>query len=138
MKVLNASGTPHVNTPSKLDGAALFYVSIQRPETLTNLKRYLLYRLLSKNPSHHGDTNQPQPSPPPFATRAQVVDRDVVFIPSGWDTWGKIKIIHDAFDCSAMAGLSEKGDAAAKKMYEETIKKPFSDVVSHLLCTADQ
>lgn len=37
----------------------------------------------------------------PFLHRANVVDRDQVLVPTGWDTWGKIKILRERFDCEA-------------------------------------
>lgn len=34
----------------------------------------------------------------PFPYRANVVDRDALIIPAGWDSWGKIKVLRDVFD----------------------------------------
>ncbi|TPX32319.1 hypothetical protein SmJEL517_g04528 [Synchytrium microbalum] len=109
-------------------GASLFYVSKQRPETLSNLRSYILYQLESqpKTPSTTATSS--------FPVKAQVVERDVIFIPSGWDSWGKIKTIKESFDCSGIAGLSNAdsitdGEGVARKMYEDVIKRPHSDIV---------
>jgi dynein light intermediate chain 1 len=42
-----------------------------------------------------------------FPYRAQVVDRDIIMIPAGWDSWGKIQILRDGFDCRQMADAWE-------------------------------
>lgn len=34
----------------------------------------------------------------PFLHRANVVDRDALLVPAGWDSWGKIKVLRDSFD----------------------------------------
>ncbi|OZJ06167.1 hypothetical protein BZG36_00990 [Bifiguratus adelaidae] len=69
-------------------GAALFYTTVAQPQTMHTFRQYILYRLLN-TPTH----------PYSFTTRAQVVDRDNVFVPTGWDSWGKIKVIGERFDC---------------------------------------
>lgn len=38
----------------------------------------------------------------PFPHRANVIDRDAVVVPAGWDTWGKIRILRERFDCEAV------------------------------------
>jgi dynein light intermediate chain 1 len=34
----------------------------------------------------------------PFPYRANVLDRDAVRIPAGWDSWGKISVLREGFD----------------------------------------
>ncbi|TPX47848.1 hypothetical protein SeMB42_g03189 [Synchytrium endobioticum] len=109
-------------------GASLFYVSRLRPETLSNMKQYILHKLLSNSSSNGFNAIQRISSSYQFTTKAQVVERDVIFIPSGWDSWGKIRIIKDSFDCSTMAGLSENGDTIAKRTYEDVIRRTSSDI----------
>ncbi|KAJ1550158.1 hypothetical protein HK405_001274, partial [Cladochytrium tenue] len=50
----------------------------------------------------------------PFVERAQVVDRDNVFVPSGWDSWGKIKVQGESFSCEALAGFEDDGSVVAQ------------------------
>src|SRR5207249_4308425 len=38
-------------------------------------------------------------SPYAFNIKANVVERDTVFVPTGWDSWGKIKVLRDGFGC---------------------------------------
>lgn len=95
----------------KSDGAALFYTAPTRPATYTLLKSYLLHRLytvpppLSLHPMSLTDLSHTVPSPAqgvstryPFAHRANVLDRDAVMVPSGWDSWGKINVLREGFD----------------------------------------
>ena len=85
---------------SKLDGASLFYTSIHHPHTFANLRQYILHRLLT--PSSLNNPQQ-QPSSSPFKRRAQVVERDQVMVPAGWDSIGKIKVLRNGFDCEGVS-----------------------------------
>ncbi|TYJ52348.1 hypothetical protein B9479_007042 [Cryptococcus floricola] len=67
------------------DGASLFYTA---PSLL---KCYLLHRLYTVPPS----LNPPPTSP--FNHRANVLDRGVVMVPSGWDSWLEISVLRDGF-----------------------------------------
>ncbi|KAI9013038.1 dynein light intermediate chain-domain-containing protein [Gaertneriomyces semiglobifer] len=71
-------------------GAALFYTSSRYPKTLTDLRAYILHRLHPQSFS--------------FTQRPEVVERDTVLVPSGWDSWGKIGILREGFDCNAYVG----------------------------------
>ena len=74
-----------------------------------------------------------------------VVDRDNVFVPSGWDSWGKIRVLRDGFDVEGVCEgwsvdiasvLTDKpakdGEQVEKKqsaggaleVYEDTISDP--------------
>ncbi|AAW40980.2 hypothetical protein CNBA4890 [Cryptococcus deneoformans B-3501A] len=92
-------------------GAALFYTAPTRPTTYSLLKSYLLHRLytvppsLSPAPTSLTDPSHIAPSPAqgvstryPFAHRANVLDRDAVMVPSGWDSWGKINVLREGFE----------------------------------------
>ncbi|KAI8979073.1 dynein light intermediate chain-domain-containing protein [Mycotypha africana] len=104
-------------------GAALFYTSTLQPYTFHNLRQYILHRLLST-------PNKPYP----FKLKAQVVERDVIIVPAGWDSWGKIRILIEAFDCEAVnEGWDSDMDAVvdrqqplrgARSNYEEIIENP--------------
>ncbi|KAF8967566.1 hypothetical protein BGZ46_000148 [Entomortierella lignicola] len=111
-------------------GASLFYTSIHHPHTFADLRQYLLHRLLT--PSTLNNPQQ-QPSSFPFRLRAQVVERDQVMVPAGWDSFGKIKVLRNGFDCEDVATgweLDLRGDGAeptgsgARQVYEEVIINP--------------
>jgi hypothetical protein len=72
-----------------------------------------------------------------------VIDRDHVFVPSGWDSWGKIRVLRDGFDvegvcegwsvdiASVLAGKPENGEVEKKQpeggaleVYEDTVSDP--------------
>ncbi|KND03137.1 uncharacterized protein SPPG_02200 [Spizellomyces punctatus DAOM BR117] len=116
-------------------GAALFYTSTHRQQTLEDLRTYVIHRLLGP-PSTAGAPVSAQSAANPFVSslRAQVVDRDTVFVPSGWDSWGKIKVLRDGFNCSAMAGeanndgdVKDGGLSSARALYESVIVNPFTE-----------
>lgn len=60
-------------------GASLVYTSVKEMKNLDVLYKYLVHRLYGF----------------PFHCPAQVVERDAVFIPSGWDNEKKIAILHE-------------------------------------------
>ncbi|RIA95346.1 dynein light intermediate chain-domain-containing protein [Glomus cerebriforme] len=110
-------------------GAALFYTSTRQPQTFTNLRKYILHRLLGRSSSN--DTK----SAYSFNIKANYVERDTVLVPTGWDSWTKIKFLKEGFDCDELlqgwdldmgvkSATSEEGSGekiSAKKVYEETI-----------------
>ncbi|KAL2919849.1 hypothetical protein HK105_200766 [Polyrhizophydium stewartii] len=84
-------------------GAALFYVSQKRPETIENLRAYLLHRLLGRSSGAASHSNRGAAFD--FSAHVQVVERDAVLIPAGWDSWGKIRAQSEGFRCDVFAGL---------------------------------
>ncbi|KAL2084678.1 hypothetical protein ACEWY4_020196 [Coilia grayii] len=62
-------------------GAALLYTSMKENKNLDLLYKYLIHRLYGF----------------PFDVPAQVVEKDSVFIPSGWDNEKKIAILYENF-----------------------------------------
>ncbi|KAF9919161.1 hypothetical protein BX616_000435 [Lobosporangium transversale] len=132
-------------------GASLFYTSIHHPHTFADLRQYILHRLLTPQTTHSSSgtgantqqqQQQQQPSLFPFRLRAQVVERDQVMVPAGWDTIGKIKVLRNGFDCEGVAegwdmdmkaaegGAQQhqtdghKDTAGARQVYEEVITNP--------------
>lgn len=61
-------------------GAALVYTSMKESKNIEVLKKYILHKLYGF----------------PFNVTSSVVDRDAVFVPSGWDSDKKINIIKDS------------------------------------------
>lgn len=122
------------------DGAAVFYTAQTLPGSYAKLRQYLVHRLFSSSPSSSlaptSSSSAAQPTSPtaavtstrstssapstaasfPFPHRANVVDREAVLVPAGWDSWGKIRILRERFDCEAVgrgweADLERKGAA---------------------------
>ncbi|CAO3634134.1 unnamed protein product [Cunninghamella blakesleeana] len=104
-------------------GAALFYTSTLRPYTFHNLRQYILHRVLTTSTKTY-----------PYLIKAQVVERDSVAVPSGWDSWGKIRVLRE-FDCEAVnqgwdadleALLDRQPHSAhgARGIYEDAITSP--------------
>jgi dynein light intermediate chain 1 len=60
-------------------GAALFYVSAKVNKNCDLLHKYLAHRIYDL----------------PFKANASVVERDAIFVPSGWDNEKKISILYD-------------------------------------------
>ena len=81
-------------------GAALFYTAPTQAETYSLLRQYILHRLYTPPPSLNpsGETAHLTISRFPFAHRANVLDRDAVMVPTGWDSWGKINVLREKFD----------------------------------------
>ncbi|BFZ63876.1 hypothetical protein YB2330_005013 [Saitoella coloradoensis] len=89
------------------------------------------------------------------APKANVIARDAVVIPFGWDSWGKIRVLREGFDLEGVhAGWAidlkeDRNDteAGAIEIYEDVIKDPkqassavlalgTSDSITH--CAAEQ
>ncbi len=77
------------------DGAALIYTSSLRPASIDSLRKYVQHRLFgtaSSNAARGQFALDQKPS---------TVERETVFVPTGWDTYGKIKALRgneDGFD----------------------------------------
>ncbi|CAO3656066.1 unnamed protein product [Mucor fragilis] len=109
-------------------GAALFYTSTLHPYTFHNLREYILHRTLSTFAK-----------PYQFHLKAQVIERDTVLVPSGWDSWGKIKVLREGFDCDhvsegwdadmdAVIDRQKPGNTGARGTYEEAIPNGESEI----------
>lgn len=72
-----------------------------------------------------------------FKLKAQVVERDSVLVPAGWDSWGKLRVLREGFDCDsvhqgwdsdmdAVADRQQPGFHGARGSYEEVIINPNS------------
>ncbi|OLY80340.1 Cytoplasmic dynein 1 light intermediate chain 1 [Smittium mucronatum] len=118
-------------------GAALFYTSQAHPMTYSELRHYIIHRLLSRKfaelqakDSEENDANDQESDPTskkmsrenisiekdttdglekesdheylslnyPFRLSAQILERDTVRVPSGWDTKAKIDFLRDGFN----------------------------------------
>ena len=99
-------------------GAALFYTSSMRTQSIDILRSYLLHRLFTPSTSasqQQADGNSSSATLAQnsaaaggqavfgFAYRASTTDRDTLLVPAGWDSWGKIKALREPFDCRSMA-----------------------------------
>lgn len=110
------------------DGAALFFTSHSRPTSFVKLRAYILHRLFAR-PSVPmallpasltpaiSSTAVPvalSSSSFPFTERANVVDRDQVLVPSGWDSWGKIRVLREKYEVETV-GRGWEADVAREK-----------------------
>uniref|UniRef100_A0A1D1YDT5 Dynein light intermediate chain n=1 Tax=Anthurium amnicola TaxID=1678845 RepID=A0A1D1YDT5_9ARAE len=114
-------------------GAALFYTSIQHPETIKNLRKYILYRLLGAKSS--SSTNK---STFAFNLKTDVVNKEEVMIPTGWDSWARINLSRE-FDCKGLSegwdddmdrddsNQSDDSSVSARKIYDDVIYKEDDD-----------
>jgi dynein light intermediate chain 1, cytosolic len=80
-------------------GATLLYTSTKNGKGIEILKDYVAHRLLAT----------------PFTTRAQVLDKDTLFVPSGYDTLDRITVLNDHTKTGS---------------YEETIQAPAKKKVA--------
>nr|XP_039262243.1 cytoplasmic dynein 1 light intermediate chain 2-like [Styela clava] len=87
-------------------GAALFYTSVKDNKNTEILHRYLLHKLYGF----------------PFDVSASVVDKDAVFVPSGWDTEKKISIISDNFTKVSV------NDAFEDVIARPIVRKPLQEM----------
>ncbi|XP_006635660.2 cytoplasmic dynein 1 light intermediate chain 1 [Lepisosteus oculatus] len=78
-------------------GAALIYTSMKENKNLDLLYKYIVHRLYGF----------------PFNSPAQIVEKDAVFIPAGWDNEKKIAILHENFQ-----------SLKAEDNFEDIIVKP--------------
>ncbi|KAI8143883.1 dynein light intermediate chain-domain-containing protein [Fennellomyces sp. T-0311] len=108
-------------------GAALFYTSTLHPYTFHNLRQYILHRLLTTSTKAY-----------PFTLKAQVVERDSVMVPAGWDSWGKIRVLREGFDCEgvhqgwdadmeSIIDRQDPGAHGARGVFEEAIPDPEAE-----------
>lgn len=64
-----------------------------------------------------------------------VVERDTVLVPAGWDSWGKIRVLREGFDCEGASSEwdddlddnDETEGGGTRKVYEEVIPDPEAD-----------
>uniref|UniRef100_A0A8C9S444 Dynein light intermediate chain n=1 Tax=Scleropages formosus TaxID=113540 RepID=A0A8C9S444_SCLFO len=78
-------------------GAALIYTSVKEEKNLDLLYKYIVHKMYDFQ----------------FTTPALVVEKDAVFIPSGWDNEKKIAILHENFNM-----------VKAEDPFEDFITKP--------------
>lgn len=118
-------------------GGALYYTSDLYPNTLNNLL-YSILDCFSLSPQIYMDVN----SPP----KANVIDGNQIFVPPGWDSWGKICIIRDGFDAERVAKAwdadlnfnSDKNETLnSKKIFEEMIVDSRKNDIFHVSQTND-
>lgn len=98
-----------------------------QPYTFHNLRQYILHRLLTTSTKSY-----------PFKLKAQVIERDAVLVPAGWDSWGKLRVLREGFDCEAVhqgwdsdmdavTDRQQPGFHGARGNYEEVIVNPNSN-----------
>ncbi|KAH8118671.1 dynein light intermediate chain-domain-containing protein [Phellopilus nigrolimitatus] len=82
-------------------GASLFYTT-PTPPILHHLRQYALHMLFVPPAPAPGlpsaEAVAPHRNPFPFVEKPNILDRDRILVPSGWDSWGKIAVLRDGFD----------------------------------------
>lgn len=74
----------------------------------------------------------------PFRQRPNLLDRDRIVVPSGWDSWGKIGVVREGFDCNRWSEAWENdlendgGNGGAKALYRAMVEAEDIDEVLHL------
>jgi dynein light intermediate chain 1 len=87
----------------------LFFTAQSKPSSFEILRSYVLHHLFGK--SGHNTSSGAFT----FPHRALTVERDVLLVPAGWDSFGKIRALRDGFDCAGMANGWE-WDAQVEKV----------------------
>ncbi|GAA5910638.1 uncharacterized protein JCM6883_003238 [Sporobolomyces salmoneus] len=123
-------------------GASLFYTSQTIPTSFVKLRQYILHRLFSSSSSSSSSTTAATTSNQPtsittnktttrgfdqFPYRANVIDRDQTLVPTGWDSWGKIKILRESFNPEKIGNgwendLSTLGQNQTKESQENELR----------------
>ncbi|KAI5119605.1 hypothetical protein M0805_005775 [Coniferiporia weirii] len=82
-------------------GAALFYAT-PTPAVVHHLRQYVLHMLFVPPAPSLGmsmtEPVVPHRNPFPFVEKPNILDRDRILVPTGWDSWGKIAVLRDGFD----------------------------------------
>ncbi len=95
LPILSRKNCTRLTSSLSADGAALIYTSSLRPASIDSLRKYVQHRLFgaaSTNAARGQFALDQKPS---------TVERETVFVPTGWDTYGKIKALRgneDGFD----------------------------------------
>lgn len=114
-------------------GAGLWFVSQGRKESFERLRSYILHRSFGSSASPPtatgtGATSGQGKKSFAFGWKPNVVDRDAIMVPCGWDSWGKIKVLREGFDPAVVADgweedmRREERRRAAKGQAEEEDK----------------
>jgi dynein light intermediate chain 1 len=100
----------------------LFYTAPTQPDTYSTLVQYLLHQLYTTPPPLNPTSDAPPPAVTtrfPFPYRANVLDRDALRIPAGWDSWGKISVLREGFDPARVGRAWDVSLARLKEPNEE-------------------
>ncbi|KAJ1916081.1 hypothetical protein H4219_003982 [Mycoemilia scoparia] len=140
---------------SLMYGASLIYTSTLYPETFSTLYHYIVHRHLSvpvvqdtdlektKNNDNANNADEEANQAPgnrasatsrtryDFRIRANIVDRDRVVVPAGWDSMTKIRYLRDNFDVSLVQEAWKKDEERYQKYLhiekEASNGNPFGD-----------
>ena len=120
---------PSISDNHGQDGASLFYTT-PTPQTLAHLRQYAFHMLFvppAPSPGLSGTEGVvPHRNPFPFAEKPNILDRDRILVPSGWDSWGKISVLRDGFDSKSWSEAWDRdiegdGGTGAKLLYAELV-----------------
>lgn len=81
-------------------GAALFSTAHNRQSSFGVLRQYILHRLFSSRAANAESTTSTRVA---FNHAPATIERDVLLVPTGWDSWGKIVALREGFSPQATA-----------------------------------
>ncbi|KAL7009331.1 hypothetical protein EMMF5_000961 [Cystobasidiomycetes sp. EMM_F5] len=124
-------------------GASLFFTSQRQPQTFVRLRAYVLHRLflpfqsaniLSASMGHDTRSMSSAAQSFPFQYRANVLDREQIMVPTGWDTWGKIKILREETDLPAMhqGWGHDMGEPSDESPAVQSTLERYAQILAHL------
>ncbi len=114
-----------------VDGAGLFYTT-SVPQTLQVLRQYALHLLFAPPAPSPGLSTDAVAvkNPFPFQHKPNILDRDRIVVPAGWDSWGKIAVLRDGFDAKSWGEAWENDlEQTDGDVQESSARKLFRTLV---------
>lgn len=120
-----------IRTVALVFGCGIIYTNKQDICTLEVMKNYILY-MLFKQPKNYINTQSTNNNNSiilinsyfqTFETQPQIYKNTNVFIPSGFDSFNKIKIIENQFDCDLYTQYIIEDIENMKKLFNNNKKK---------------
>ncbi|KAI9471298.1 hypothetical protein LPJ78_005592 [Coemansia sp. RSA 989] len=110
-------------------GAALVYTSTHNPNTFATLYQYLVHRLLTTPTTLPPEDASLEATEYPFRGTANVVDREEVFVPAGWDSVAKIGFLREPFDVASMQTAWMTDETRYRAIVEQATKGARADEI---------
>lgn len=115
-------------------------------DSLSILRQHVLHLLFIPPPPSSSDSATSR-NPFLFTHKPNALDRDRISIPAGWDTWGKIGVLREGFECRTwgdaweydLDSQAEDNPSGAKIMFkklvggDERTKVKVVKLLKHLL-----
>ncbi|KAJ2849945.1 hypothetical protein IWW36_002254 [Coemansia brasiliensis] len=108
-------------------GAALVYTSTHNPNTFATLYHYLVHRLLTAPTTLPPEDAASEAIEYPFRGTANVVDREEVLVPAGWDSVAKIGFLREPFDVASTQAAWAADETRYRAVVEQATKGTKAD-----------